>query len=97
MTQSAPLMTDSNLNVNQSETPPVVLNLLPDMPLLPTSGMIRIQQHLDLLLLAIEALQLGGSEYMLATAKELELNQIIKNRFNWKLRNYVICKQKIDY
>jgi hypothetical protein len=87
MTQSTPLMTDSNTDINQPQTSPVVLNLLPDMPLPPTSGMIRIQQHLDLLLLAIEALQLGGSEYMLATAKELELNQIIKNRISlWRLR-----------
>lgn len=87
MTQSAPLMTDSNTEVNQPQTLPAVLNLLPDMHLPPTSGMITIQQHLDLLLLAIEALQLGGSEYMLATAKELELNQIIKNRISlWRLR-----------
>lgn len=87
MTQSAPLMTDSNTEVNQPQTLPAVLNKLPDMPLPPTSGMISIQQHLDLLLLAIEALQLGGSEYILETAKKLELNQIIKNRISlWRLR-----------
>ena len=87
MTQSTPLTSDSNTEVNQPQTPPAILSLLPDLPLPPTSGMIRIQQHLDLLLLAMEALQLGGSEYMLATAKELELTQIIKNRISlWHLR-----------
>lgn len=87
MTQSAPLMTDSNIDPNSTSKSPAILELLPDMPLPPTSGMLRIQQHLDLLLLAIEALQLGGSEYMLAVAKELELNQIIKNRVSlWRLR-----------
>ncbi len=87
MTQSTPLMTDSNIETNQPEALPKVLNLLPNIPLPPTGGMIKIQQHLDLLMLAIEALQLGGSEYMLAVAKELELNQIVKNRVSlWRLR-----------
>jgi hypothetical protein len=39
------------------------------------------------MLLAIEALELGGSELMLAAAQELELQNIIKNRvFLWRLR-----------
>jgi hypothetical protein len=47
----------------------------------------RLQQHIDLILLALESLQLGGSEYMLATVRELELNKIIKNRVGlWRLR-----------
>jgi len=41
-----------------------------------------------MLLLAIEALDLGGSEALLATAKELELQDIVKNRVAlWRLRS----------
>ena len=47
----------------------------------------RIQQHLDLMLLAIEALEIGAAEAMLKTAKELGLGGIIKNRLVfWRLR-----------
>ncbi len=47
----------------------------------------RAQQQIDLLLLALEALELGGSELMLASAKRLELNGIITNRVAlWRLR-----------
>jgi hypothetical protein len=47
----------------------------------------KLQQRIDLLLLAMEAFQLGSSEYMLATAKELGLQEIIKNRLVlWRLR-----------
>nr|WP_308256585.1 DUF3038 domain-containing protein [Geminocystis sp. GBBB08] len=79
-------MSDSKLIIeNQSQ--PAILLQLPDFPLPNTSGMMKMQQHLDLLLLALEALQLGGSEYMLATAKELELNNLVKNRLSlWRLR-----------
>ncbi|NJL83398.1 MAG: DUF3038 domain-containing protein [Chloroflexaceae bacterium] len=46
-----------------------------------------IGQKLDLLLLAIEALQLGGTEYMLAMTQELGLPKIIRNRVVlWRLR-----------
>jgi Protein of unknown function (DUF3038) len=50
-------------------------------------GMMKVQQHLDLLMLALEALQLGASEYMLAIAGQLELNKMVKNRLSlWRLR-----------
>lgn len=88
MIQSVSLMTDSNSQlIQQDKLTPSILNKLPDMILPPPSGMMRIQQHLDLLLLALEALQLGGSEYMLVIAKELNLSQIIRNRLSlWRLR-----------
>lgn len=88
MTQSASLMSDSNSEIiTKDQLQPAILHQLPDFPLPSTSGMMKLQQHLDLLLLALEALQLGGSEYMLATAKELGLNDIIKNRLSlWRLR-----------
>jgi HAMP domain-containing protein len=44
--------------------------------------------ELDLILLAIEALVLGGSEAILEVANELELREIIKNRVVlWQLRS----------
>ncbi|WP_373479418.1 DUF3038 domain-containing protein [Geminocystis sp.] len=90
MTQSLSLMPDSNSNsevISENVSQPFIIRQLPDISLPSTSSMMKLQQHLDLLLLALEALQLGGSEYMLATAKELELNEIIKNRLSlWRLR-----------
>ncbi|MEB3356936.1 MAG: DUF3038 domain-containing protein [Synechococcales bacterium] len=48
----------------------------------------RTRQQLDLLLLAIEALDLGGSEALLRTARELELQDIIHNRVTlWRIRS----------
>jgi hypothetical protein len=85
-------MTESNSEVISQNPPNLsppdnILLQLPDIPLPSTAGMIKIQQHLDLLLLALEALQLGGSEYMLAIAQQLELDDIIQNRLSlWRLR-----------
>jgi hypothetical protein len=40
------------------------------------------------MLVALEALEVGGSEVMLAAAKELELDEIVKNRVSlWRLRS----------
>lgn len=48
----------------------------------------RTRSQIDLILLAIEALELGGSEAILAAAQELELQEIIKNRVNlWRMRS----------
>ncbi|MEL6352910.1 MAG: DUF3038 domain-containing protein [Cyanobacteria bacterium J06627_28] len=48
----------------------------------------RAKTQIDLLLLAIEALDLGGSEAMLASAKELGLEDVIRGRVNlWLLRS----------
>jgi hypothetical protein len=47
----------------------------------------RARQQLDLLLLAIEALDLSGSEAILYCARDLELTSVIGNRVNlWRLR-----------
>jgi hypothetical protein len=68
-------------------TKPLILDILPDLPISGQRCSLRLQQQLDLILLAIEALELGGSEGMLATAKQLELQDIIKNRLVlWRLR-----------
>ena len=48
----------------------------------------RARLEIDLILLVIEALDLGGSEAILVVAKDLELEGIIKNRVNlWRLRS----------
>lgn len=48
----------------------------------------RTRLQIDLILLAIEALELGSSEAILAAADELELQGIIKNRVNlWRMRS----------
>ncbi|NJN71887.1 MAG: DUF3038 domain-containing protein [Limnothrix sp. RL_2_0] len=58
-------------------------NILPEGKAFPR----RAQQQIDLLLLALEALELGGSELMLASAKRLELTEIIPHRVAlWRLR-----------
>ena len=76
----------------ESDFPPVdkpasVLNTLPDISL-PSKGCSPYtQQQIDLLLLALEALELGASEQMLAMARQLGVNEIIKNRVGlWRLR-----------
>ena len=48
----------------------------------------RAKTQIDLLLLAIEALDLGGAEAMLASSKELGLDEVIRGRVNlWLLRS----------
>ncbi|MGB7249146.1 MAG: DUF3038 domain-containing protein, partial [Phormidesmis sp.] len=48
----------------------------------------RAKTQLDLLLLAIEALDLGGAEAMLASVQELGLSDIVRGRVNlWLLRS----------
>jgi hypothetical protein len=68
-------------------TTPVVLDALPNPPLSEATCPRRTRQQLDLLLLAIEALDIGGSEAMLAATKQLHLQDVIKNRVAfWRLR-----------
>ena len=48
----------------------------------------RAKMELDLMLLAIEAIESGSSEEMLQLAKELDLDSIIKNRIVfWRMRS----------
>ncbi len=66
---------------------PVALEGLPDIPMNQDACPRRARQQLDLILLAIEALDLGGSEALLIVADELGLDDIIKNRVHlWQLR-----------
>lgn len=67
---------------------PMILDSLPE-PMI--EGQIcprRTRMQIDLILLAIEALELGGSEAILAFAEELDLKGIVKNRVNlWRMRS----------
>ncbi|QIZ73264.1 DUF3038 domain-containing protein [Oxynema aestuarii AP17] len=71
------------------KTIPDLLQSLPDPPGHWEIGCPRSTRlQIDLILLAIEALYLGGSEAILAVAKEQQLDHIIKNRvFLWQLRS----------
>ncbi|MEB3273531.1 MAG: DUF3038 domain-containing protein [Prochlorothrix sp.] len=67
---------------------PTVLENLPDIPIRGGDCPRRARQQLDLMLLAIEALQLGGSEFILAVARDLSLLDVLKNRvYLWQLRS----------
>lgn len=77
-------MSDSPVLVDPQ---PIILKTLPDFPLSGQRCVARIQQQIDLILLAIEALELGASELMLETVEQLELQTVIKNRLQlWRLR-----------
>ncbi|MBD1940566.1 DUF3038 domain-containing protein [Microcoleus sp. FACHB-68] len=81
------------VSVMQSNSPPerstpLILDSLPN-PLISELGCPRrTRLQIDLILLAIEALDLKGSEAILALAKELEIDEIIQNRVVlWRLRS----------
>ncbi|HEY9621712.1 MAG TPA: DUF3038 domain-containing protein [Crinalium sp.] len=78
------------MQVNNSPASPtsVILDTLPDPPIQQGVCPRRTRLQIDLLLLAIEALDLGGSEALLVVAKDLELQDIVKNRVTlWRMRN----------
>ncbi|MEO1339777.1 MAG: DUF3038 domain-containing protein [Cyanobacteria bacterium J06635_13] len=84
MSQSASLESEHQ---SLTDSPASILNTLPDISL-PSKGCSpRTQQQIDLLLLALEALELGASEQMLATARQLGIDEVVKHRVNlWRLR-----------
>lgn len=85
-------MSQSSAKVMSNEFPsagpkPWLWDHLPDYPISPRGCSPRTAQEIDLLLLALEALELGSSERMLATARELNLTDLIPNRVVlWRLR-----------
>jgi len=84
MSQSAFFTSDSHPPVESKAS---ILNTLPDISIPSRGCSPHTQQQIDLLLLALEALELGASEQMLAIARNLEVDQIIKHRVNlWRLR-----------
>lgn len=77
------------LDTPPAQSIPVILDSLPVPPSFEDLEVPRrARLQIDLILLAIEALDLGGSEAILTLAAELELQDIIKNRVNlWRLRS----------
>ncbi|MBW4670722.1 MAG: DUF3038 domain-containing protein [Cyanomargarita calcarea GSE-NOS-MK-12-04C] len=81
----------ASLKPYNSPTPqslPMILDTLPD-PAIEGQGCPRkTRLQIDLILLAIEALELGGSEAILTFAQELDLKGVIKDRVNlWRMRS----------
>jgi len=86
---------NSTVNVMGANQPPnqqikpLILDNLPDPPGDWHKGCPRrARLEIDLMLLAIEALDLGGSEAILRLAKDLGLQDMIKNRVVlWRMRS----------
>jgi Protein of unknown function (DUF3038) len=75
------------INSPPVQSKPLILKSLTDPSISDRGCPPRTRQQIDLILLAIEALELGGSEAMLLAANDLELQSIIKNRVVlWRLR-----------
>jgi hypothetical protein len=65
----------------------LLLNILPNHPISDQRCRIHLQQKIDLILLALEALEPGTSDFVLTIARQLDLENILKNRlFLWRLR-----------
>ncbi|OUC11820.1 MAG: hypothetical protein B0A82_25725 [Alkalinema sp. CACIAM 70d] len=76
------------LNNPSAPSTPIILDSLPDPPLLDGLCPRRTRSQIDLLLLAIEALDLTGSEAILIVARDLELKSVIPDRVTlWRLRS----------
>ena len=66
---------------------PVILSVLPDFPIASQQCTLHLQQHIDLMLLALESLEVGAGEALLVLCKELGLDKIVRNRIIfWRLR-----------
>ncbi len=77
----------SSENQVDSSTP-LILDSLPSLALPEDACPRRARWDIDLLLLAIEALDISGSEAILYAADELGLQDVIKNRVAlWRMRN----------
>ena len=81
-------MSVTPLDSSVVQSSPIILDNLPNLSLEERACPNRTRLEIDLILLAIEALELGGSEAILAVANELELQGVIKNRVNlWRMRS----------
>ncbi len=76
---------------------PLILETLPDPDIADGECPRRARVQIDLLMLAIEALDLGGSEAILATVDELDLKSVIRNRVSlWRMRSTNPCRQRFN-
>jgi hypothetical protein len=88
MSVSVSVMQLNSPSAPSSPSTPIILDNLPDPPLTEDACPRRTRLQIDLLLLAIEALDLGGSEAILAIATDLDLRSILKNRVTlWRMRS----------
>ncbi|MCW9681704.1 DUF3038 domain-containing protein [Dolichospermum planctonicum UHCC 0167] len=78
------------VNINSPQNSQGIHEILDTLPDPAIHGQVcprKTRTEIDLMLLAIEALELGGSEAILSLAEELDLKEIIKNRVNlWRMR-----------
>ncbi|MBE9030814.1 DUF3038 domain-containing protein [filamentous cyanobacterium LEGE 11480] len=73
---------------NSTAATPLILETLPNVLAEDSECPRRTRSQLDLLLLAIEALDLTGSEAILAVSQELDLQSVIRHRVAlWRLRS----------
>ncbi len=85
-------MSQSSANVMTNESPshapkPWLWDNLPNYPISARGCTPRTAQEIDLLLLALETLELGSAQRMLVTAKKLNLDDIVPSRVAlWRLR-----------
>jgi Protein of unknown function (DUF3038) len=71
-----------------ANTTPYILERLPDVQFDKAGCPRRAKLEIDLLLIALESLELGSAEQMLVVAKELGLESIVKNRLSlWRMRS----------
>jgi Protein of unknown function (DUF3038) len=81
-------MTASPINGPMSESLMGILESLPNPGIAGDACPRRTKVELDLILLAIEAIESSSSEQILELAKELNLNDVIKNRIVlWRMRS----------
>lgn len=74
--------------ISTDRTKPAILSGLRDIPIATEGCPRRTRTQIDLILLALEALNLKGSEDILALSRQLELQGLIKNRVVlWQLRS----------
>jgi len=77
------------VNINSPQNSQGIHEILDTLPDPAIHGQVcprKTRTEIDLMLLAIEALELGGSEAILSLAEELDLKEIIKNRVNlWRM------------
>ena len=86
MSDTSPDSSPDSSAAQPSASQPLILASLAEIPKIKTCSP-NVAQQLDLMLLALEALEVGGGENMLAAAKKLELQDIVKNRVvMWRLR-----------
>ncbi|ERN40049.1 protein of unknown function (DUF3038) [Rubidibacter lacunae KORDI 51-2] len=89
MSQSASVTSEQQPDWHSPPAPtvPSILESLPDFALADDRCSPHVQQRIDLFLLALEALELGGSERMLVAARDLQLQSLVSNRVVlWRLR-----------